>query len=147
LRSVENAGCSFNPRTMRTHKPHTHIHMKNYIQIVRSFIRFQKKEGFSLISSTDGTGSVRKHDHPTASAEWACSCEEGALTFEKEGHLITAFVILGNDACETVADWSWKANADPDVLKAFERAWEAWEARWEEPIGAATLPEGFISYG
>ena len=105
--------------------------MKNYIQIVRSFIRFQKKEGFSLISSTDGTGSVRKHDHPTASAEWACSCEEGALTFEKEGHLITAFVILGNDACETVADWSWKANADPDVLKAFERAWEAWEARWK----------------
>ena len=133
---------------MRTHKPHTHIHMKNYIQIVRSFIRFQKKEGFSLINSTDGTGSVRKADcHPTVSAEWVCSCDEGALTFEKEGHLITAFVVLGNDACETVADWSWKANVDLDVLKTFERAWEAWEARWEEPIGAATLPEGFISYG
>ena len=27
MRSAENAGCSFNPRTKRTHKPHTHIHM------------------------------------------------------------------------------------------------------------------------
>jgi hypothetical protein len=103
-----------------------------YAQIIRSFLRFQKKQGFNLISSTDGTGSVKKTSDFKVAAEWILSCDEGLLTLEKGGDFITAVVILGNDACETIADWSWKPNADPDVLKSFEQAWEAWETRWAD---------------
>lgn len=105
--------------------------MTDYNKVLRSFIRFQKSAGFNLVSACDGEEDI---DNPSASeaSDWVCGTEEGSLTFQKEGHFITAYAVLGNEAFCTIADYSWKEDCPKQILQDFDNAHEAFTDRWED---------------
>ena len=105
--------------------------MTDYYKVLRSFIRFQKSAGFKLVSASDGEEEIQNPSANEAS-DWICGTDHGALTFQKEGHFITAYAVLGNEAFETIADASWKKDCPEQILQDFDDAWDAFTERWED---------------
>ena len=104
--------------------------MTDYNKVLRSFIKFQKEAGWHLVSATDGEDRI---DNPTAAeaAEWATAAEEGTLSFTRDGHRITAYTIIGNEASATIYDFGHADDIPSEILKDFDNAWTAWMNKWD----------------
>ena len=112
--------------------------MTDYNKVLRSFIKFQKEAGWHLVSATDGEDRFNlgqyTSDRPfaTAAAEWATAAEEGTLSFTRDGHRITAYTIIGNEASATIYDFGHADDIPSGILKDFDDAWTAWMNKWDE---------------
>jgi hypothetical protein len=104
--------------------------MTDYNKVLRSFIHFQEAAGFKLVSASDGEEWI-KNPSTAEAADWVCGTDEGTLSFTKEGHRITAFAVLGNEAYCTIADAGWKKECPAKILKDFDDAWDAFSHKWE----------------
>ena len=78
--------------------------MTDYNKVLRSFIHFQEAAGFKLVSASDGEDRI-KNPSITEAVDWVLGTEEGSLSFAKDGHGITAYVIIGNEASATIYDF------------------------------------------
>lgn len=111
--------------------------MTDYNAVIRSFISFQDKAGFNLISAEDGCGDSlelpfdEKSKRAKLAADWVCSCDEGTLTFEKGGWYINAYAVLGNEEYCTIADAGWSSPTPKEILKDFDDAWDAFTEKWD----------------
>lgn len=105
--------------------------MTDYNKVIRSFIRFELKVGFTLASATNGCGDSITNPSTEEAADWVCSCDDGTLTFEKGGYRIHAQAIFLNEDYETIADWSWKKDTPPEILQDFEDGWAAFTEKWD----------------
>ena len=82
--------------------------MTDYNKVLRSFIHFQEAAGFKLVSASDGEDRI-KNPSTTEAVDWVLGTEEGSLSFAKDGHGITAYVIIGNEASATIYDFGNKS--------------------------------------
>ena len=118
---------------------------KDYSKVIRSFIFQIKKVGFIISKVRDGEGGGIKARNPKTGitktdrvVETLMDCDEGSILFVKGEHRITAQIILGNDADELVADWSFNS---PEADSAFEEGWDAFRNVWEGK-SVPTMQEG-----
>ena len=104
--------------------------MTDYNKVLRSFIKFQQKAGWQLVSATDGEDRI---DNPTVglAVQWATAAEEGTLSFTRDGHRITAYTIIGNEASATIYDFGHADDIPSEILKDFDNAWTAWMDKWD----------------
>jgi len=109
----------------------TNSTMTDYNKVIRSFINFELKAGFTLASATDGCDDSIKNPSIKEAADCVCSCDEGALTFEKGGYRINAYAVLGNEEYCTIADAGWKKDTPAEILKEFDDAWDAFTDKWD----------------
>ena len=111
--------------------------MTDYNKVIRSFISFQDKAGFKLTSAVDGNGDSlelpfdEKSKRAKLAADWVCSCDEGTLTFERDGWYINAYAVLGNEEYCTIADSAWCKEMPQEILKDFDDAWDAFSDKWD----------------
>ena len=118
---------------------------KDYSPIIKSFLHQIKKVGFIISKVQDECGGGLKAKNPETGitktdrvVETLMSTDGGSVTFQKGAHRITAQIILGNDADELVADWSFNSlEAD----SAFEAGWDAFRNVWEGK-SVPTMQEG-----
>lgn len=106
---------------MNSNSPTTY---NDWTPVVRSLCRALVEAGFSLHSVDDGEERVLT---PTVdkATEHVCAVDESHLfvthpAYDKRPML---FIVLGNDPCETVADYSDRPELDACV--------EAWSDSWE----------------
>jgi len=103
--------------------------MTDYNKVLRSFIKLQKEAGWHLVSATDGEDRI---NNPSAAeaAEWATQAEEGTLSFTRDGHRITAYTTIGNEASATIYDFGHD-HIPTKIIKDFDGAWTAWMDKWD----------------
>ena len=104
--------------------------MTDYNKVLRSFIHFQEAAGFKLVSASDGEWSI-KNPSTAQAVEWASCAEDGSLSFAKDGHGITAYVIIGNEASATIYDFGESKDIPAKTLKESDDAWTAWMDKWD----------------
>ncbi len=105
--------------------------MTDYNKALRSFIHFQEAAGFKLVSASDGEYRI-KDPSITKAVEWVLGTEEGSLSFNKDGYVITAYVIIGNEASATIYDFGNSKDIPAETLKESDDAWIAWMDKWDE---------------
>ncbi len=96
----------------------------DYKEIIKSFIRHQEAAGFKLAYVRDGDHYRSMPKTAEQAAYNVCACEEGWIAFHKDNWIISAYVLLGNEAIATVADASWKSAMPKSILADFDTAWE-----------------------
>jgi hypothetical protein len=99
--------------------------MTDYNKVLRSFIHFQEAAGFKLVYRI-------KDPSTTKAVEWVLGTEEGSLSFNKDGHGITAYVVIGNEASATIYDFGNSKDIPAKTLKESDDAWTAWMDKWDE---------------
>ena len=104
--------------------------MTDYKKVIRSFISFQDKAGFKLVAACDGEEQI-KNPSKAEAAKWVCQCDEGSLTFEKDGWHINAYAVLGNEEYCTIADAGWKRDTPKEIVKDFDDAWDSFTDKWD----------------
>ena len=104
--------------------------MTDYNKVLRSFIHFQEAVGFKLVSASDGEDRI-KNPSTTEAVDWVLGTEEGSLSFAKDGHGITAYVIIGNEASATIYDFGHSTDIPAKTLKESDDAWTAWMDKWD----------------
>ena len=104
--------------------------MTDYNKVLRSFIHFQEAAGFKLVSASDGEDRI-KDPSTTEAVDWVLGTEEGSLSFNKDGHGITAYVIIGNEASATIYDFGNSKDIPSKTLKESDDAWTAWMDKWD----------------
>ena len=104
--------------------------MTDYNKVLRSFIHFQEAAGFKLVSASDGEDWIKNPSTANA-VEWATAAEEGTLSFTRDGHHITCYVVIGNEASATVADIGHASDIPTKIIKDFDDAWDAFINKWD----------------
>ena len=97
--------------------------MKNdWEKVVRSFIKNACDEGLVLFGASDGEERIQTTNAKEA-ARHVCACDEGALYFLDGEKRVAAYVVLGNEPFETIADYT--------VNEKLDRACEVFSSKWE----------------
>jgi hypothetical protein len=103
----------------------------DWTPIVRSFIHTVTSKGFTLTDACDGEETIKTNNRKDA-AEHVCACDEGNLYFEKDGYRFRAYIVLGNEPCETVCDYGWNNNCPQSIVDEFDSACDEFSERWED---------------
>lgn len=99
--------------------------INNWKPVVKSFIKIALSHGLKLHSVDNGEERIETTDIKTAVDE-ICSVDEGHVYFlTEEGKKIWAWLVLGNEPFETVAD----SIVHPALDKACDEFSEKWENR------------------
>ncbi|CAB4186557.1 hypothetical protein UFOVP1329_27 [uncultured Caudovirales phage] len=103
--------------------------INNWKPVITSLVRHLKQDGFilstvddseeTILCRTDGTGIDAINSVDESSAYFAHAGEERKLW---------AFIVLGNEPCELVADYTAR---DSDVGRKFDASITAWSDSWE----------------
>jgi hypothetical protein len=103
----------------------------NWEPVVSSFLKEMKiAGGFDVVEADDGEEQILTSD-PDKAAKHVCACDEGWVVLEKDGWKFTTFIVLGNEPCETVSDWSWNKDTPEKIQEEFDSAWSGWSESWE----------------
>lgn len=97
----------------------------SYEPVVKSFINEALKVGLFLVGVDDDDEYLSTNSVDLAT-EWATASDIGRIYFsesEDASNPITTLVVLGNDACETIADY--------DHNEKVDIAWNAWNKEWD----------------
>ena len=103
----------------------------NWTSVVTSFINIVKEAGFTLVGADNGEEQL-KTDNSNKASSHVCECDEGRIVFKKDGWRFSAFIVLGNDPCETVADYSWKHETPQSIQNEFDAATTKFSDKWED---------------
>lgn len=112
--------------------------IKDYKPVVRSFLHQAHRHGWRVTSATheeyvtikfDETHSLRHvMDNTLDHALATDSCV--VRLFHKDGHKISALILLGNNPDELLADWSFKSDAgDAEFKKMYDKYLSIWEGK------------------
>lgn len=98
--------------------------------VISSFIRHMRKAGFlaSVVNNGDDEDyTVRTDDGAVSEIN---ATDESNVWFAREGeeNPFWAFVVLGNEPYEMIADYTAR---ESEAGRAFEAAIEAWSESWE----------------
>jgi hypothetical protein len=114
--------------------------IRNWEPVIGSFVHTLVKDGWKIRSVSDFedrlvfTGDESINDITRKVKEVCTGVDESRISFRK-GDLgtskslgVSAYIILGNEPEEIVADWGYK-NDESDV--EFTKSWKKFTAKWE----------------
>ena len=99
----------------------------NWAPVIESFAAAIVAGGFELDTALDGEGGFKDKCTPKEAGEWVAACDEGHINFTKDGNHVDAYIVLGNDPDEIVADWGYNNN---DTEEEFDKLWSDWMEDW-----------------
>jgi len=97
----------------------------NWVPVIEDIIKCLLKNNLTLVSVDNGDGEVCVDDPDEAVEEIDATDESSLYVKNPEGKKRWVFIVLGNDPCETICDYT----CDPLIDKAADEFYELWGGR------------------
>lgn len=113
----------------------------NWKPVVASFLLHMQERGFRAFAVNNGDGFVKTENNLFKTIDEATACDEASIRFHApDNSLFTAYIVLGNEPYELVADFT---SRDTETGKAFTAAVE----EWSDSMQGMTCPhEGMTAW-
>lgn len=101
----------------------------NWKPVVASFLLHMQERGFRAFAVNNGDGFVKTENNLFKTIDEATACDEASIRFHApDNSFFTAYIVLGNEPCELVADFTCR---ETETSKAFTAAVEEWSDSME----------------